>query len=652
MSVGQAVALLASDVLSERVRGLERLGSAGTPRAVERLIRSVQPGSGAATPEERLTAVRELAAHTSELGVTRALGRVLGGHAASAEQRGPLDELAQTTAALALARAGTSDALAALGKALSGGGSAAKAAEEAVIAYPPRDLSPLVTAAPIATEELASTLAELADQRAFGLMRSLVQTGPPVVRARAAIGLTELGDYETVALARLWVRPDASDTLRIAGARILAMAHEPDGAAAIRSLLEDDASWRAGAALTLESPSADLAPALAKRLVGADRADSEQLIAGLGRCGGRAAVDALERLLGAPGTAVFAAATLARVPDPAALDALERALERREVRRTAALALAMRRALGNGTSDAALGELAKMLRSKDSDDRAAGAAGLAVFDPSRIAALLQSKDARIVTSAAAALLVAPIDAVHVAASVLERTTDSSARAALSLCLAYEEAERDVPTDVLLSLVDDKGIGAPLAARALAARDEDRTRSTVDALLASEDARLRLHAALGLARSANPDASGRLANAYRFEANPDVRRAIVVALSGRAAPIARRTLSLAAGLDPDPKTRSAARLALGGDKLFSTTRGMDALLFAKAAERPGPPEALALTVRAPNGIELPVASGPDGIVFAVGLPRGSAVAVAPGDEGGKDSDRGASAEQKDDRNGAQ
>jgi hypothetical protein len=48
--------------------------------------------------------------------------------------------------------------------------------------------------------------------------------------------------------------------------------------------------------------------------------------------------------------------------------------------------------------------------------------------------------------------------------------------------------------------------------------------------------------------------------------------------------------------------------------------------------------------------LPSFPGPDGLVLGVGLPTGSR--VAPGHERGKDEERGASGEQKDEHTGDQ
>jgi hypothetical protein len=141
----------------------------------------------------------------------------------------------------------------------------------------------------------------------------------------------------------------------------------------------------------------------------------------------------------------------------------------------------------------------------------------------------------------------------------------------------------------------------------------------------------------------PDAPGRLAAAYRFESDPAVRWAIVSALSHHPGPTARRTLDVAAGLDPDERTRSAARLALGGAAFGPAARGR--LVFISTTDDLA---RRAVAVRTVDGLILPVSQGSDGVVLGLGLPPGSR--VAPGGERGKDEDRGASGDQKDDHTG--
>jgi HEAT repeat protein len=639
--VDEAEILLASENVGDRLRGLERLGAVGTPRAVYRLLRALQPGGSAATPEERLVAVRVLAVRTDDASVRRALVRVLGGHAvpAAVEKPGPLDDLAQDTAALALARSGTPDAVSALGKALGGTGRAAASARAALVAYPPRDIAALLGATSGRTAALAQTLSELGDQRAFGALRSLVQGGSPEVRAIAAVGLTELGDFETVELAARWTTNTEPAPLRIAGTRILALSHSPLTSGAISRLLDDDATFQDGLALALESPSIGLFAPLVKRLTTADDANAARIIAALGRAGGREAVATLAGELAKPRRAAVAAHALARMDDEEAGATLERALLRPETKRLAARALALRAfvrgEVPRGLSDA-LGALA---RSPAAADRAAGVTGLAVLDPDRIGELLSNATDGDVRSIAGVLPLGPEESFAIAAARLCRTQAGPTRTALALALSSEDAERRVPTRLLLDLVDEGGPAAPLAVRALAARDEPEHRTYVLSLLASGDPWIRSHAALGLGRSERADAEGLLAGAYRFETDPRVRGAIVRALSRRHA-TQNPTLSLAAAFDPDPGVRGAARLAAAGARLPEARTGTAAVFVPVSASDAGsPPPATALAVATPGGLVVPAVADADGVALVLGLPPGPVeLRVAPGPAPIKDSER--------------
>jgi cellulose synthase operon protein C len=646
----RAQTLLTSEDIADRVRALERLGGTKAPRAIERLIVALQPGSGAPTAEERLTAVRELSFHSEEASVRRALARVVGGHAASSNEPNALDQLSQATAALSLSRAGTPDALAALAKALSGGGAPARAAKGALVAYPPRKLGVLLAAVVVPTEEFAEALAELADQRGFETLRALVRRAAPEVKAKAAVGLTELGDYETVLLARAWVHPSNAEVLRIAGARILVLVRSPEAGVALRSLLDDDRTWRAALALVLEAaPTQGLAPSLSRRLAAADAGDEAvaDLIAAIGRGGGADAVQALERELGDALRRPFALDALRRMPDEEATRALERALGKRELRRLAALALAVRRVEGGAVPATLEGTLRSLETSQERDDRVSGAICRALLEPRRIPSLLRASDVRIQGGGAALLNLGTPGDYRLAAALLPRASDRDARTALAFALSDEDSERFVPTETLLALVDDKSPATPLAARALSARDEERTRASVDALVESSDPTIRFHAMLGLGRSSMSDASGRLAAAYRFEVDSRVRWAVISALSHHSTRTARRTLEIAAALDPDEASRSAARLALGGAVFGVAARGRFTL-FSSAAGATF--ERRPTAVKTPDGLTLPSVPGPDGLVLGVGLPSGSR--VAPGHERGKDEERGASGEQKDEHTGDQ
>jgi hypothetical protein len=182
----------------------------------------------------------------------------------------------------------------------------------------------------------------------------------------------------------------------------------------------------------------------------------------------------------------------------------------------------------------------------------------------------------------------------------------------------------VPTRVLESWVEEGGASAPLAARALAVRDDEETLGRLARLLGSGAPALRSHVALGLGRSPRPDAAGRLVDAYTFETEAGVRRAIVRALSWRKEPQRERALRLAAALDPDRATRALARQALRGLPAPERTGG-DLVAWIQVDGAAG---ATALRWERPDGLVVPVVTDGDGALLVPGLPAAPSHVVAP------------------------
>ena len=190
----------------------------------------------------------------------------------------------------------------------------------------------------------------------------------------------------------------------------------------------------------------------------------------------------------------------------------------------------------------------------------------------------------------------------------------------------------------LDLVDRTrggGPDAPTAAMALARRDDEQLRPVVDALLSSRDPLLRAHAARGLAASPSPDAVGRLARAYTFEADLEVRRALILALAARTreadAPARRDALALATGLDPDRTIRAVAGRAAASLPPARPGHGREIawLRVVPASGASLPPEMVALVVGA-DGLARPITFDDEGFALVPGLPPGEArLRLAPG-----------------------
>jgi cellulose synthase operon protein C len=632
LGVEAAAPLLRSESTDLRLRGFEKLGATGTSAALELLADALEAGGAARTANERLTAVRALARHALEERARGALVRAMGGALTRDE---PGEIMVRQTAALALARSGDKNALQALGQALRQPGRVSETARIALRAHPPKAIEPLLLARGVPTPALAGLFGDLGYQRGRELLSTLSQSGAPALRAEAMLALAKIDRATAVGLAKSFYKNEKHRSLRLAAARVLATARDQDAAAALGTLLAEPALVGDAIAIALDAPSPALAPLLA-RITPSDPGDGERLLAALGRAGGRASLDRLERTLGHAELGWASAYALALSPDGGAEDVLERALDRPTTRRSAARAAVLRlRARGSEVDglDDALGALEG---STNAADRAVAAFCRAASEPDAGVRLVLGRDPVIVRAAARAALDPEVSLA--AARRLAVEPDPLLRTALAVSLVRPEAADLVPTSVLTALFEARGAAAHLAAFALAARDGDAERPRLRELLGSGDPLLRAHVALGLARSKEPSAVGLLDDAYRFESDPSVRRAIVTALAQRAEPGRERTLRLAADLDPDDKARTHARRALGrgrpGPAAPDPATGGTGTAWIRLDGAPNDKGSVAVVVTS-AGLALPLGPDPDGHVLFAGLPGGpvsvTLASAAPGGE---------------------
>jgi cellulose synthase operon protein C len=626
--------LLLSDDRAQRLRAFEKLSVIHSEAALELLGKALDAGGAARDGHERLAAVRALAPH-ARLPIARAaLVRALAAPA-SLERADPLLALARQTAALALGRSGDPPAQAALAQALRQPGRSAEAALAALSAYPPADLRPVLRARGAVTPALLDLLRALDDPRTRSLLHQIATRGAPELRAQALVSLGKLRDARARELGvETWSR-ERHPALRLAAAQTLALCGAKEAPAAVAALLqaEDSASVDAAIAIALEAPAPALVPALERALTAADGPRRERLLAALGRAGGPAAARALEKVLGSDSPQAFAAAyALALSAGSEARAALERALGGRPAQRQlAVLAAALRREALRDEPSGLASAARELLGAREAESRAAGAFASALLDSGRGAELMEGTDPVIVRAAARAALAGNF--AGAAARRLARETDATTQAALAIALNDDEAADQVPSAVLESLLEHGGVGAPLAARALAARDDETLRPRILQLLGSADHTLRAHAALGLARSEQKSAVALLDASYRIESSASVRRAIVVALSRRSEPGRKRALELAAAFDPDAAVRHGARLALGAAELAAAAGG-GATLWVRVE----PPELGLLALVGP-GSALPALPDPNGFVVLAGLPQGPLeLRLAPAAARGQDSER--------------
>ncbi|HTA90580.1 MAG TPA: HEAT repeat domain-containing protein [Polyangiaceae bacterium] len=628
LGVDVAEALLKSQDPEDRQRGFERLSSVGTPQALDALLQVFEPGGAARSARDRLVAVRALAPHARLPAVRELLVRVMVGVGSNPERPEAIDGLIEHAAALALAASGDDGALSALGKAVRQPGHVADTARDALLAFPPRNLQLIVQSRNSATKALVSLLSELGDPRAVPTLRDIVRSAAPDVRAEAAVALAKLGVGETVELARHWLSHEPAAELRLASARILIEFRTSDAGSAVRRLLLDESTRSAAIELANAASLPDVVPTLEQLSRSAEGDERSALLAALGLAGTREAFSFLGGALSARETSSAAALALALAPGNDAEAALSRALGAPSTRR-AAVRASIARQVALGRTPAGLQDALKALAAtRDPADSSVFFQASAVLAPDRIARLAERASRFEMRALARAALVSEAAAPLAARLVSE--TDAEQRTALAACLASPAAAELVPTDVLLTLLDARGLAAPLAARALAARDSPTLRPKVLALLASEDALLRSHTALGLGSSEESSALGVLERAYRFETDDNVRLALVQALGARREMARQRVLQLARTLDASRAVRDAAALALSGAEPssrssgpqsawldFSTLGGESGSSPAGAASHS---TAAALVITA-SGLALPAFADPDGILLLPALPVG-------------------------------
>ncbi|HEY4106331.1 MAG TPA: HEAT repeat domain-containing protein, partial [Polyangiaceae bacterium] len=453
------------------------------------------------------------------------------------------------------------------------------------------------------------------------------------VRAEAAVALAKFGVTETIELARHWLVHERSPELRLAATRILLEFHAPDAARALRPLLDDEHTRKAALELAGSASVPALTPALIQLARRAGDEDRAAIFAALGLAGTREAFSFLGGALGARVSSSAAALALALAPSPDAEAALSHALDSASTRRVAVRASMARIAALGRTPSGLNHALNQLAASRDPADRAVLAQAKALFSPSSLAESLPRASDDEVRAVARDALVPQV--ARALAARLASEVNPALRDALASCLASPSAAELVPSDVLFALLEARGLAAPLAARALALRDSPTLRPKILNLLASDDAVLRSHAALGLGRSEAASALGVLEHAYRFETDDEVRLAIVHALAERPEPAKKRALTLARTLDASSAVREAAALALSSAEPASELGGnanawLD-LLVAPAS--PKPLRGAALVIAA-NGLALPAFADPDGVLLLPALPAGPfslRLAAEPGTE---------------------
>lgn len=625
LGVDVAEALLKDSSSDERQRGFERLGSIGSAQSLDLLLKVFEPGGAARSAQDRLIAVRALSEHASLPSVRDFLIRVMVGVGSNPGRSEAIDGLIERAAALALARAGDDVSLAALGKALRQSGHVADTASDALLAFPPRNLDPIVNDRRAPTRVMARLLGALGDTRAIPALREMVRSAPKDVRPDAALALALLGVSETVELARHWLQHELDPEFQSSAARILLIFKQDDGGAAVARLLREAQTRTAGLQLARELS----VPAAGEALLRGTRAATDEAqgdwFAALGRSGTPEAISFLAGALSARGSSSAAALALALSPSDGAEAALERALIDPKSRRAALRATLVRKLALNRTPSGWQSALRELAGTGDPSDRAVFAQVSVLLSPENAAQLVPHASLGELRALCRLALLPEVARALAERLALEPNPD--AREALSASLISARAAELVPSNVISALLEAGGLGAPLAARALATRDSPALRPKIISLLESDDPLWRAQTALGLGESHEASALGVLEGAYRFETDETVRLALVLALARRPEPARLRLLAMASKLDGAQAVRQAAALALTGAIAAREATGP---VSAWLELRLPPPERTAvdpaltrgalLTTR--SGLALPAFADPDGVLLVPALPSSS------------------------------
>jgi HEAT repeat protein len=664
MGVPLAQRLLLSDDLATRLRGIERLGALGAlgmVEAIDALVDGMDPGSVAARdPRARLVAVRALADEAKRDNVRQLLLREVTDASGSDATRvgSPLAAMVRATAALALARSGDKKAIVGLVNVALQAGVPSDAALRALRAYPPASLESVLEQHAKLTPPLATFLGELGDLRAVDRLRALLLEADPAGKIAAMVALAKLGDEAALPVAREWLKR-AEPRLRRAAAEALVDLDAPEAPLAVRALLESDALRDDGVRFALQAPTHALVPTLAKLLPELPLELRPRVVAALGRAG---AVTELAPLLDKPGLTLEAAFAIATMPGADARTALERALggdaaRAGDLRRLLARAGVVRALVLDDAPSGLKDRLRALYAESAPADRAVGAFGLTALGWLSLEDALRAscsgpadKDAPLTCDATAAAAARGALAMPDGASSLEpllarlahvaragrvaaaaRSGDDPDPLATTFgaaLLAHPDGA-DLPTSALSAWVEAGGPLAPLAARALATRDDDALRPRLKRLLEGSDPVVRAHVALGLGHDPEPSAVSLLVSAYRFEEDPAVRRAIVRGLSLRTEPQRAATLRLAKELDPDEEVRALARGALDGRSIEPSVRPAlgteprrSVAWVSIQANHDGATARGARIVRV-DGLAVPTVADPDGALIVPGLPSGPA-----------------------------
>jgi HEAT repeat protein len=636
---------------SAQVRqGIVRAAAAGTPEAVALIVaqatqgtnddltlielaRALAPFAKEEAPRTRLIAMLSAIARpgraTARSGAQREEGSMGHALALTTAASAARVEFARQIATRALVASHDPKALEAVFTAAKESGISQQNAQRALASDPSATASASIL--PPTAAGAARALAQTGDLRALDALLSKAQGNvETATRAASLIALGQLGDGRARAVA-IASFADADAHVRAAAGETLVLLDAPERFHAVAALLASPDTAAAGIRLAHQAQDVDVVKALAARLAAvSEQGTRADIVAALGR--GIATDEGLKLLVsvaGDPRLGGDAVQALARSPNASAMAALEQIAAQRAapLRRLAVRGYVVRSLLRGDRSSVIDGVIDQLRASPDKTDRAVATFARVALGRASASASLDDHEPAIRRAAAMGSLAGydghSLPAQDELLSHLAREPDDATRTVLAIGLLGGDPHALVPTFTLLQRVEAGSADAPLSATALAARKGDSLKDKIDALAESTDPVMRAHVARGLGASEEPSATGRLAEAARYEGEPLVRLAQTTALARRSvAPVRTELLAITARFDPEARIRDVAARALANATPPAPwpVHEVAWLRVATAAGQP-PAETMVASYVTSEGIAIPIAFDADGYALVAGIPPG-------------------------------
>lgn len=622
----------------ERIRGIQRAVSIGTPEAVALLSQAMDSSPLLRSDARALIELaRGFARFTDQDSARTALLQLLKlptMHATSSSRHRvdeaelvKQSELARQLAAIALARSHDGRSIEQLLDVARSAGNGQNAAIIALTLEPPTEPTFFRREEKAPSESALRMFGRLGDLRALDALHAGARKGDVAVRCAALTSLAALGDARAIALARKALS-ERDVRLRVAAAEALTTLSAPERFPAVQTLLQDPEATTAGLRLAENVHNAhivSLLTALARTHPNAGVRLSA--IHALGRSPDAKAALALTDpvFFADPERGYAAALALARSPAPNATSLVVGLATGGATAKVGVRAYIVRALVRGDRSDAADGVLETLAASPDGAKRALGIFGRVALGAMDVSGALGDPDSRVRRAAAMATL-SRVDA-RASRALLERLTverDKTTNQVLAIGFLNAASADQVPTRDFVDRAGSGGPDGPLSALLLMRRASSALDRNADVLLSSTDPVVRAHALRGLAHAPLAAASDRLAHAYAYETDVLVRRAIVDAMLARkgdvSAPSRQSVLESAAQLDPDGPIRQAARLGYSSGNATELPVGTEVAWLRATGTSESTAPYVGAVVRS-DGIAVPIAFDEDGFAIVPGLPVG-------------------------------